>query len=69
MKYLRWFSRVVRPYRLSLTMMILSHVVLAACATSFVYICKQLVDSAVATMRKKHKHGELYYQILYYNYL
>ena len=29
----------------------------------------QLVDSAVATMRKKHKHGELYYQILYYNYL
>ena len=26
----------------------------------------QLVDSAVATMRKKHKHGELYYQILYW---
>ena len=29
----------------------------------------QLVDSAVATMRKKHKYGELYYQILYYNFL
>ena len=28
-----------------------------------------LVDSAIETMRKKYKHGELYYQILYYNYL
>ena len=27
-----------------------------------------LVDGAVDTMRKKHKNGELYYQILYYNY-
>ena len=49
MKYLSWFGRVVRPYRLSLTLMILSHVVLAGCAISFVYVCKQLVDSAVAT--------------------
>ena len=29
----------------------------------------QLVDSAVAMMRNKHKHGELYYQVLYYNFL
>ena len=28
----------------------------------------QLVDSAVAMMRNKHKHGELYYQVLYYNF-
>ena len=28
-----------------------------------------LVDSAIETMRKKYKHDELYYQILYYNYL
>ena len=48
MKYLRWFGRVVRPYSLSLTMMILCHVVLAACAIFFVYVCKQLVDCAVA---------------------
>lgn len=27
-----------------------------------------LVDSAVATVRNKYKHGELYYQILYFNY-
>ena len=28
----------------------------------------KLVDSAVETVRKKHKYGEMYYQILYYNY-
>lgn len=27
-----------------------------------------LVDEAVATMREKYKHGELYYQVLYFNY-
>ena len=27
-----------------------------------------LVDDAVATMRQKHKNGELYYQVLYFNY-
>ena len=49
MKYLRWFGKVVRPYGFPLTMMILSHVVLAGCSIAFVYICKSLVDSAVAT--------------------
>lgn len=49
MKYLRWFGRVVRPYGFPLTVMILCHVLLAACAICFVYVCKQLVDSAVAT--------------------
>ena len=28
-----------------------------------------IVDSAIDTMRQKHKHGEVYYQVLYYNYL
>ena len=27
-----------------------------------------LVDGAIDIMRRKHKNGELYYQILYYNY-
>jgi len=27
-----------------------------------------LVDEAVAAMRQKHKNGELYYQVLYFNY-
>ena len=48
MKYIRWFLRTVRPYSLSLAMMIFCHVLLAGCAICFVYTCKKLVDSAVA---------------------
>ena len=50
MKYIRWFLKAVRPYSLSLAVMILCHIVLAACAICFVYSCKQLVDSAVAVL-------------------
>ncbi len=28
----------------------------------------KLIDSAANSMREKHKNGELYYQVLYYNY-
>ena len=55
----------MRPYRLSLTMMILSHVVLAACAISFVYICKQLVDSAVATFNGKAEVSDMTQWLFY----
>ena len=48
MKYLRWFLRTARPYSLPLALMILCCVILAGCTIFFVYICKQLVDSAVA---------------------
>lgn len=48
MKYIRWFLRTVRPYSLSLAVMIFCHVLLAGCAICFVYTCKKLVDSAVA---------------------
>ena len=48
MKYLRWFTRVVRPYTLSLTVMLLCHLLLAACTLGFVYSCKRLVDSAIS---------------------
>ena len=27
------------------------------------------IDNAVATMRQKNKNGEIYYQVIYYNYL
>ena len=33
------------------------------------YQMLQLVDSAVALLRSKHKHGETYYWILYYSFL
>ena len=29
----------------------------------------KLVDNAVSTMRQKNKNGEIYYQVIYYNYL
>ena len=48
MKYIRWFFKAVRPYSLSLAVMIFAHVLLAGCAICFVYTCKMLVDSAVA---------------------
>ena len=49
MKYIRWFVRVVRPYGLHMAIMMICHIVLAACSIGFVYSCKKLVDSAVAT--------------------
>ena len=48
-KYIKWFGRVVRPYSGSLTVMMLCHILLATCSVGFVYCCKKLVDSAVAT--------------------
>lgn len=48
MKYLRWFLRAARPYSLPLTLMILCGIMLAGCSIFFVYVCKQLVDCAVA---------------------
>ena len=50
MKYLRWFLRAVRPYRLALTGMLFCHLCLAACTVGFVYVCKALVDAAVAAV-------------------
>ena len=47
-KYLRWFGRAVRPYWLSMTVMMATHVLLAGCSIAFVYISKKLVDIAVA---------------------
>ena len=48
MRYLRWFGRTVRPYGFPLTFIMLCHVAVAACSIGFVYLCKKLVDCAVA---------------------
>ncbi len=50
MKYLYWFIKTVRPYRLSLAVMLLCHILLAGCAIGFVYVSKKLVDVAVAVL-------------------
>ena len=48
MKYIRWIFKLVNPYKVAMTVMMLCHVLLAACAIGFVYISKALVDVAVA---------------------
>ncbi len=48
MKYLSWFIKATRPYRLQLTVTVLCHILLAAISIAFVYISKKLVDIAVA---------------------
>ena len=46
-KYIRWFIRVIRPQSGHMFIMLLCHMLLAACSVCFVYICKKLVDIAV----------------------
>lgn len=48
MSYLKWFLKTVRPYRGSLSVMMTCHVLLTACSIGFVYVSKELVDTAVA---------------------
>lgn len=48
MSYLKWFLKTIRPYRGSLSVMMLCHVLLTACSIGFVYVSKELVDTAVA---------------------
>ena len=48
MSYLKWFLKTIRPYRGSLSVMMTCHVLLTACSIGFVYVSKELVDTAVA---------------------
>ena len=50
MKYLRWLSKAVRPYRAAMTVMMICHVLLACCSIGLVYVSKKLVDVAVAIL-------------------
>ena len=51
MRYLRWFSEILRPYRGRMALMILMHVAVTACSIAFVYISKRLVDIAVMLLQ------------------
>ena len=59
MKYLRWFCRVIRPYTLPLSVMLVCHLVLAACTLGFVYACKRLVDTAISIFNGSHAASEM----------
>lgn len=50
MRYLRWFGRAMRPYWMSVTCMMMCHVLLAVCSIAFVYVSKKLVDVAVSIL-------------------
>ena len=50
MKYIRWFLRAARPYRLRLAVTMLCHILIAGCAVGFVYVSKKLVDIAVSVL-------------------
>ena len=50
MKYLKWIGRAIRPHWLSVSCMMLCHVMLAVCSIAFVYVSKKLVDVAVAIL-------------------
>ena len=50
-KYIKWFNKAVRPYRGSIAVMMLCHVLLTACSVGFVFASKKLVDIAVAVLQ------------------
>ena len=50
-QYIKWFRKVVRPYRASIAVMMVCHVLLAACSVGFVYASKKLVDIAVVVLQ------------------
>lgn len=50
-KYIRWFNKAVRPFRGSIAVMMLCHVMLVGCSIGFVYVSKKLVDVAVEVLR------------------
>ena len=50
-KYIKWFNKAVRPYRGSIAVMMLCHVLLTACSIGFVFASKKLVDIAVAVLQ------------------
>lgn len=50
MKQIRWILKAARPYGWSIAGMMLCHLLLTCCALGFVYVCKGMVDAAVAAL-------------------
>ena len=59
-KYIKWFRKVIRPYRASIAVMMICHVLLAACSVGFVYASKRLVDIAVAILQSGAERSGLW---------
>lgn len=52
-KYIRFFAKEMRPYRLNLTAVVLLHILLVCLTVASVFVSKSLVDNAVAVFRSK----------------
>lgn len=52
-KYIHWLIRAIRPHSGHMVIMLLCHLLLAVCSIGFVYICKKLVDIAVAVFNSE----------------
>lgn len=65
MNYLRWIGRLVRPYGLPMTFMMLCHLLLAFCSVAFVYICKRLVDTAVSIVSGSAASDDILYLFIF----
>ena len=50
MKQIRWILKASRPYGWALAGMMMCHLLLTGCSLGFVYVCKALVDAAVAAV-------------------
>lgn len=48
MKQIRWILKIIRPFWMQVTAMMLCHIAVAACAVAFVYVSKVMVDNATA---------------------
>lgn len=59
-KYIKWFHKVVSPYRASIAVMMLCHVLLAGCSVGFVFASKKLVDIAVSVFQTGAEHSGLW---------
>ena len=59
-KYIKWFAKAVRPYRGSIAVMMLCHVLLVACSVGFVFASKNLVDIAVAVLQGAAASSDLW---------
>ena len=59
-QYIKWFRKVVRPYRASIAVMMVCHVLLAACSVGFVFASKKLVDIAVVVLQTDAERSGLW---------
>ena len=59
-RYIHWFVKSVKGHWGAMTLMMLCHVLLAGCSVAFVYVCKRLVDIAVASFAGRVVHHHLW---------